>query len=181
MIFVSAGHNNQGLRKDPGAVSNGYNEADLTVELRDLIISNLKKKGRKFIVDNDTEKLSDYLKRIQTGNGSVVLELHFDSAASNLASGTTAFIEEEADKNDESFAWDLSKAISNIMGVRNRGVFKENESHRGRLGLMREDGIICLLEVCFINNESDMQLYQSNKVKIAESIAKILIRYEDLI
>lgn len=181
MIFVSAGHNNLGLRPDSGACANGYKEADLTVELRDLVVRHLKSKGVKHIVDNDTERLSEYLGRIKTGQGSVVLEFHFDAAPHEFATGTTGFVEDEADKHDETFAWALTKAVSSCLGIRNRGVFNESQSHRGKLGLMREDGIICLLEVCFITNVEDMNAYQHHKTELAEAIGDILIKYEALI
>lgn len=180
MIFVSAGHNPYGVKPDPGAVANGYKEADLTVEFRNLVTDYLKNKGVKYIVDNDTERLSEYLQRIKTGQGSVVLEFHFDSAVAT-ASGSTAIIEEEYDKMDEAFAWELVDETSQMLGIRKRGVWTEKDSHRGRLGLMREDGIICLLEICFISNKSDMDAYQKNKTKLAEKIGEILIKYEALI
>jgi N-acetylmuramoyl-L-alanine amidase len=37
-IFLSAGHGGT----DPGAVANGYNERDLAIELRSLIVTELK-------------------------------------------------------------------------------------------------------------------------------------------
>ena len=81
MIFPSAGHNPNGLKPDPGAIGNGYREADLAVEFRNLVVSVLKAKKIAVITDKDDERLGDYLKRINTGNGSVVLEFHFDAAA----------------------------------------------------------------------------------------------------
>jgi len=37
MIFISAGHNPKGIKVDSGAVGNGYTEADLAVEFRNLV------------------------------------------------------------------------------------------------------------------------------------------------
>ena len=31
MVFISAGHNPRGIKVDPGAVCNGFREADLAV------------------------------------------------------------------------------------------------------------------------------------------------------
>jgi N-acetylmuramoyl-L-alanine amidase len=103
MIHISAGHTSKGLKQDPGAVGNGYREADLTVEFRDLVIAELEKANVEYIKDHDDERLAEYLKRIQTGNGSVVIEYHFDAAASTTATGTTALIEAEADRLDKAF------------------------------------------------------------------------------
>lgn len=181
MVYLSAGHNPNGLKPDPGAIGNGYHEANLTVEFRDLVIKQCEKLGLKVIKDRDDERVGAYLERIKTGNGSVVLEFHFDSAENKSATGTTALIEAEADRLDRAFAKELSDLTSSVLGIRNRGVKSETESHRGRLGLMREEGIICLLELCFISNADDVRRYKSNKEKLAVEMAKIIKRYEDLI
>ena len=60
-VFASAGHNPKGIKIDPGAVGNGYHEADLAVEFRDLVITALIAKGVKVIKDNDDERLGTYL------------------------------------------------------------------------------------------------------------------------
>lgn len=180
MIFISAGHNTKGIKIDPGAIGNGYKEADLTIEIRNLVIAELKRLNIPYVSDNDDEKLGTYLERIKTGNGSVVLEFHFD-AASSAATGTTSLIEAEADRLDKAFAKELVDATSLILGIKNRGVKSESESHRGSLGLMREEGIVCLLEVCFISNAQDVVLYKANKEKLAIQIAQILIKYEKMI
>lgn len=181
MVFISAGHNPKGIKVDSGAIGNGYHEANLTVEFRDLVIKQCLKLGLKVIQDKDDERLGTYLERIKTGNGSVVVEFHFDAAASSSATGTTALIEEEADRLDKAFAKELVDLTANILGIKNRGVLTEAQSHRGKLGLMREEGIICLLELCFISNPTDVRQYKANKEKLAVEMAKIIKRYEDLI
>ncbi len=181
MIFISAGHNPKGIKTDPGAIGNGYKEADLTVEIRNLVIAQLKNMGVSYISDNDDERLGNYLERIKTGNGSVVLEFHFDASDNKSATGCTALIEGEADRLDKAFAKELSDVTALTLGIKNRGVKTEAESHRGKLALMREEGIICLLEVCFISNPQDILLYKANKERLAFQIAQILIKYEKMI
>ena len=181
MVFISAGHNPKGIKVDPGAVANGFREADLAIEFRDLVIKECLRLGLKVIQDKDDERLGAYLERIKTGSGSVVIEFHFDAAASSSATGTTALIEAEADRLDRAFAKELVELTSKTFGIKNRGVITEKESHRGSLGLMREEGIIFLLELCFISNKQDVQLYKANKEKLAFSIARVLKKYEDLI
>jgi len=181
MIFVSAGHNPGGVKPDPGAIGNGKREADLTVEFRNLVLDELKNKNIPFISDNDTERLGEYLKRINTGNASVVLEFHFDAAASPNATGTTVLIGSDSDEQDKAFAKELVEATATILGIKNRGVLSETESHRGRLGLTRESGTVALLELCFISNPEDLAAYEKGKFELAQAIADILIEYEDLI
>lgn len=181
MIFISAGHNPNGIKPDPGAVANGLHEANLTVEFRNLVCAELTKLKAQFVTDKDDERLGQYLERIKTGSGSVVLEFHFDAAASASATGTTVLIGDDADRLDIAFARELVNATSAAFGIKNRGVISESQSHRGKLGLMRESGTVALLELCFISNPNDIKAYQTNKLKLATEIAKILQRYEALV
>ncbi|MGQ7944998.1 N-acetylmuramoyl-L-alanine amidase [Flavobacterium sp. WC2509] len=178
--FISAGHNPKGIKIDPGAIGNGYHEADLAVEFRNLVVVELLKRKVKVITDNDDERLGDYLKRIQTGSGSVVLEFHFDAAESPTATGATALIGNDADRLDNAFAKELVEITSSVLGIKNRGVLSEKDSHRGSLGLMREQGMVSLLELCFISNPDDLKKYQANKKALAVKIAGIVERYENL-
>ena len=180
MVFISSGHVPKGKNYDPGAVSNGLKESDKALEFKNLVISKCIKKGLKVITDKDDEKLGDYLKRIQTGSGSVVLEFHFDSASNPKATGTTALVGNDADRLDKSFGQELVNATSNILKIKNRGVLTEGQSARGRLGLMREQGTVCLLELCFISNKEDMANYELYKHELAEVIANIVYKYENL-
>jgi N-acetylmuramoyl-L-alanine amidase len=181
MIFPSAGHNSKSknIKQDPGAVNKqGVKEGDLTIEFRNLVLAELKKTNTPFISDSDEESLAMYLNRIKTGSGSVIVEYHFDASVSEAATGTTGLIEAEADRLDKAFAKELTDTTSQILGIKNRGVISETQSHRGRLGLMREEGIICLVELGFISNPNDLCAYHANKHILAKAHSDILRRYE---
>ena len=177
MIFISAGHH----LRDSGAIGSGTQENLETIKFRDLVCSFLTSLGVAFKKDNDNETLQEYFDRIKTGDGSVVLEFHFDSSGTGKAGGTTALVGNDADRLDKAFAKELADTTSFILGVKNRGVKPESQSHRGRLRIMRESGTVCLLEVCFIDNIEDMILYNQKKEILANSIANILARYEALV
>jgi N-acetylmuramoyl-L-alanine amidase len=181
MIFISAGHNPKGIKTDSGAVGNGYTEANLAVEFRNLVIEVLKVKNIPYVSDKDDERLAQYLERIKSGNASVVLEFHFDASDKPTATGSTGLVSMDADRLDNAFAKELVEATSFRLGIKNRGVINEAQSHRGRLGLMRENGIVCLLELCFISNKNDVDAYQENKEQLAKDIAEIVIKYEKMI
>ena len=180
-LFASAGHNPAGIKRDPGAVANGYTEAALAVQFRDLFIDKCKRLGMTIIQDLDTETLGQYLARIKTGNGSVVIEFHFDATADPKVSGTTALVEREADRLDNAYAKECVATTARITGIPNRGVRSEAESHRGSLGLMREEGIICLLELGFITNLSDIKAHIAVRDLLASELAIISKKYEDII
>lgn len=174
--FVSAGHH----LKDSGAIGSGTQENLETIGFRNLVVPICKQRGLKVFVDDDKDSLATYLSKIKTGDGSVVVEFHFD-AATGQASGSTAIVGVDADQNDKDFAKELVDTTASILGIPNRGVISEANSHRGRLGLMRKTGIVSLLEICFIDNPSDMAKYNQNKVKLANEIASIIDKYDKLI
>ena len=174
--FISAGHH----LKDSGAVGSGTQENLEAINFRDRVIHWAKLFGTEVIKDSDNETLGQYLKRIQTGSGSVVIEFHFDASTNASATGTTALVGTDADRLDKAFAKELVDTTAQTLNIRNRGVISEAQSHRGRLALMREHGIVCLLELCFISNPNDMKAYQANKENLARDIAKIIKRYDDL-
>ncbi|MBO9592728.1 MAG: N-acetylmuramoyl-L-alanine amidase [Niabella sp.] len=183
MIFISAGHNSKSkkVKQDPGAIGNGYKEGDLTIDFRDRVCKELDALKARYIKDSDEETLAMYLNRIRTGNGSVVIEYHFDAAESPAATGTTGLIEEESDRFDKAFAKEITDTTAAVLGIRNRGVIDEAQSHRGRLGLMREDGIICLAELAFISNKDDMDRYFGHRDLLAKRHAEIIVKYENMI
>lgn len=183
MIFISAGHNLKGVGKqDPGAVNkDGIQENNITIEFRDLVCRELDRRGAKYIKDRNDEPLANYLSRIKTGNGSVVIEFHCDASNNSTATGSTAIVGNDADRLDRLFAKKINDAVSTTLGIKNRGVITESESHRGRLGLMREQGIVCLQELFFISNPNDLAAYRNNKFALAYKIADIIIEFEGLV
>ena len=174
--FISAGHH----LKDPGAVANGTTEAAEMIKFRDLVAGFCRRRGLKVVVDDDNETLAQYLHRIQTGNGSVVVEFHLNASGAG-ASGALAVVGEDADRLDKMFAAEMSATCAQILGIQNRGVIPEGQSHRGRLGLMREEGIVSLLEICFIDNQGDMTKFRTNAPYLAAEISNIIAKYEALV
>jgi N-acetylmuramoyl-L-alanine amidase len=192
MIFSSAGHCAAKGHKnyDPGAVNSaGRLEAQEAVKVRDRVNAILRSRGYNVIEDNPTESLREYLNRIKPGPASVVVEYHFDAASNPAATGCSTLVGDDSSKTSQAFAKELSAAVGSALGVKVRdggdgdGILFEKDSHRGRLGLMREAGTVCLLEVCFISNPSDMQKYDdpAKFEAMCQGIATVIGKYEDLI
>lgn len=176
MIFLSAGHH----LNDSGAVANGFKEADLTIEIRGLITKELDAKGYKYILDRDTETLSQYISRIKPSIGSVICDLHFNASANKTATGVEVLYPDTHKPINKSLAAEMSNELSIALGLRNRGAKAESASARGRLAILRtQAGISLLPELCFITNEADMCKYNLNKDKAAKVIAKYLMIAED--
>jgi N-acetylmuramoyl-L-alanine amidase len=183
-IFISAGHSNQ-KGTDRGASGNGFIEGELTVELRDLIVSELKKMGVSPIVDSNNSVLSqtvNFFKNLTT-NTCIVMDIHWN-AGPPTATGTETLIPSDNTKFERDLAGRISKTVSDRLGIRTRGthmgipgVKTEAESHHGRLGWMRLTGENILPEICFISSKSDMDSYQNNKLLLAKDIADVLIEF----
>lgn len=176
MIFISDGHH----CSDPGAVANGTKEYTMNSRFKKLVCSKLTKYGYSYITDSECETLSQWLKRIKTGSGSVVVEYHMD-AASPSATGATAFVANNHDKYDAAMAKELVDATASTLGIRNRGVKTEKESNRGTLAIPRVTGTSTLIELGFITNAGDLKALEDNMDALAEKHARILMKYEDLL
>lgn len=175
-IFLFAGHN---LKSDPGAVAGNRTEARETVSLRKEVAFQLKQLQANFVTDNDSDDLRQTLAKANTGSGSVVLDLHFNAGPAS-ATGVEVLVGDDATSADMAFAKAVLNATTSALGLRNRGIKKEGETPRKRLGVMREQGRVCLLEVCFISNPLDMAAFDKNKVNLAVELARILKEQDDL-
>lgn len=176
MIFLFAGHG--GL--DTGAVGvNGRKESVETIKLRNLIKSYLPSTAKVFI-DDDRDTLATVLKKAVTGEGSVVLDLHFNASSNPIASGVEVLVGDDATEADLLLAKDILSTSANTLRLRSRGIKREGETPRKRLGVMREHGAVCLLEVCFISNRDDMAAYDAAIDILARSIADILVKHDGL-
>jgi N-acetylmuramoyl-L-alanine amidase len=183
-IFISAGHSNKSGR-DRGASGNGFIEGELAVDLRNLIVKELKKLGVNAIVDKDDSILSESLNFFKnlTTNTCIVLDIHWNAGPAT-ATGAETLIPSQSTDFERRLAARLSQSVSTRLGIPMRGrhaglsgVKSEADSHHGRLGWMRLTGENVLMEVCFISNANDMLSYQNNKLKLAEDIAKVLFEF----
>lgn len=173
MIYLSAGHTPKGLKPDPGAVGNGYQEAKLTMELRDMVTRILRTRNCQVWNDDDTMRLPQVLAAMNSTEKDVVCDLHFNAGPPS-ATGVEVLIPTRFTALEKEIASKLNVMLGGVMKLRCRGVKTEGESQHGTLGIMRELGVNLLIEVCFISNSTDMAFYQANKMKVAEEIALLL-------
>ncbi|WP_437918439.1 N-acetylmuramoyl-L-alanine amidase [Sphingobacterium sp. LRF_L2] len=172
--YSSAGHH----LADPGATGvNGRQENRETIAFRDLVNAELGRKGKMVVQDNDTETLSQYLGRIDPTDADVVIEPHFN-AYNGKATGVEVLVADDANERSKAMAKEIVDGFARIMGIANRGVKKESQSARGRLALMRKKGAVALIEICFIDNASDMKAYDSNRINLACFLAQIISKYD---
>lgn len=175
-IIVSAGHTNvPGL--DRGASGNGFIEGELTVELRDLIIKELKLLGANYLTDDNRNALAQTLAwlRGKYSNKDILVDLHWNSGQPQ-ANGSEVFIPDNPSQFEAFLGNALLQGICSF-GFKSRGVRPESESARKRLGWMRPNAENILIELCFLSNALDMKLYQANKLNIAKKIANTLYQF----
>lgn len=175
MIFIFAGHGGA----DTGAIGvDRRTEARETLKLRNAVCAVMRSKNVSYRIDDDNDKLALVLEKAVTGSGSVVLDIHFNASVNAKATGVECIVADNADSASILFANDVINAVTLPTGLISRGVKREGDTPRKRLGVMREKGIVCLLETCFISNPDDMRTYDEHVVQIAQNIANVLIEYE---
>lgn len=168
--LIIAGHGKQPSgRIDYGAEGNGYKENNLTKELC-ILMDAYAGEEMSFITDHDVYGYREM--GIHTGWDSIT-EIHFN--AFNTASyGCEVLIHEdfEADEMDKKLL-----AVLDTYFV-SRGFKKRSTA----LGNRIENMEVCktkgfnyrLVEVCFIDNASDIAIYQANKKAIAKGLVEAI-------
>ena len=173
-ILLIAGHGDG----DPGAVGNGYKEADLTREVVALVKSRLAKYASVDIADTAKNWYNHIVKKGNEFNFrsyNYALEVHFNAGASDSSgNGKTTGTEIFVTTSEKGVAVE-EKIVGGInsLGFRNRGVKYKNW---GLIDHIKRQGVSsALLEVCFIDDKDDMKLYSEKKNQIADAIVKGIV------
>ena len=166
-ILLIAGHGNG----DPGAVGNGYKEADLTREVVNLLKPTLSKYATVDIADTSVNWYASR-SRLNVKGYDYVLEIHFNAIkAETVSDGATKGVEIYVTETEKGITVEenILKHIS-ALGLRNRGVKRKNYSV---IATAKNQGVsAALLEVCFIDDIDDMRIYTTKKNDIINAITK---------
>ena len=165
-LFISAGHSDS----DPGAKGNGYTEADIVLELRDMIADELRDKVM-FAKDGERGQnlpLSDAWRTAEMHD--VALELHANSFSSPSATG----VETLSARKHYPLGEALCEAVADTLGIANRGAKGESSGQHSRLGFISRGGGI-IVELFFISNPDDVAAYYRHKTALAQAVARVLI------
>lgn len=179
-IFISAGHTNV-KGQDEGAVFGKYVEGELTVDFRNILVKDLIVLGVTPSTDVDSNALSATLAFIKGkfGAADILLDIHFNAGG---GSGVEVIIPNNSSSFEKQLAQRIADSINTITGLKKRagGVKPESDTARKRLGWMRPNSENILIEMCFIDNKTDMMVYELNKYRISKEIAKILSDFSKL-
>jgi len=174
-IIISAGHGGT----DPGASGNSYIERDLALELRTLIVNQLKTLYNvDALIDPPQNKLTDTLSwlRGKFGSTDILFDIHWNAGG---GTGIECIVPDQSSQFERTLSQAIVDRISALTTWKKRagGVKPESDTARKKLGWMRPNAENILLEVCFIDNKLDMAIYQANKVGIAKIIAEVLYKF----
>lgn len=170
-IIISAGHGGN----DPGAVANGYTERDLAIEFRELLVKELLLLGVKPLIDDNKNALVQtlqWLKGVLKSDKTVCIDIHWNAAIPK-ARGTEVIVPDKPSLFETSLAKEiLDVFVSN--GFTSRGVKTESQTARKRLGWMRPTAENILIEMAFLTNTLDLELYKAVKYKLAKELAAVI-------
>jgi N-acetylmuramoyl-L-alanine amidase len=174
-LFLSAGHSNK-IGRDRGAVGNGLIEGEVTAEFRQLLSIELQKLGIKPFSDGDNTILQDTLNfaRKLIDKNTLSIEFHTNSFSNNTATGCEVLVSNTNSIEEFDLADKISKQIASTLRIVNRGVKKESQSKRGRLGWFTLSGQRILIELFFISNPADCENYQFYKFELAKILALVI-------
>lgn len=164
-VFVSAGHSDT----DPGAAANGTTEADIVLELRDLVVLELA--GVIEVATDGQARQNMPLRDAyrMAAKHDIAVEFHCN-AATPAATGAETL----SKTADYPLAQRLLDATCVSLGIRSRGTKPENSGQHSRLAFVSDGGGI-ILELFFITNTADLASYHANKVRLAAALADVLI------
>lgn len=172
-IFLTAGHH----YSDPGASGNKFTENSLALEFVNLTSSFAREICPDIPIWNDNyldplSTVTQQVKSMGTKND-LWIEVHFN-AYNGKATGYEALVSNNAGEFSKRVAHNLS-FIPALMGIPNRGVKTEAQSKRGKLGMLNTIVPAVLLEMGFIDNESDMDKWKEKRVDVAKALAIYLV------
>lgn len=166
-ILLIAGHG----AGDVGAVGNGFKEADKTREFVGILAPKLRSYATVDVRDTKRNAFVDAQKGLFSAKGyDYVLELHFN-AFNGQAHGSECYVT-SAEKGI-TVEQAIMKGVSKFFQLRDNDSIFDGVKRTNFLVIQtaKNQGVSgALLEMCFIDNASDMKIYEANKNKIADAI-----------
>ena len=173
IVCIDAGHGGG----DAGAVNGSRFEKDDNLRLALKVRKELEAKGITVILTRDGDEFVELKDRCKTANRKrcdLFVSIHRNS--SENGTGAEAWIESVAGAKESSLAKDLLEGICGESGYANRGV-KRGFRGNGLGNYYVNSGTkmpSVLLEVGFISNEKDNELFDENLDKNAKAIAEAI-------
>ena len=163
-IVIDAGHGGH----DPGAVHFNRRESDDTLRMARAVRDRLTACGQQVIMTRTTDVFVPLLERSQISNNQnadFFLSIHRNGAINPAANGVDIFVRPQPSNREVSIAQSILNNIV-LVGVQsNRGLKRENFSV-----LRNTRAPAALLELGFMSNQSDNNLFDINFDRYADAI-----------
>ena len=174
-IFISAGHGGaENGEIDTGARVAGTTEAQEMIQLRDLVVPELRSRGFSVLSVPDELSLLQTITWInaRSRSGDVALEIHADAFNNPAARGASVF---HIDKNEARKAHAellLIALLRRVPQLPSRGAKPDTATGLGKLAFCRRlTSASLLMEVGFLTNPQDRELIQTRPRDFALGIA----------
>lgn len=165
-LFISAGHSD----KDPGAAANGFTEAQVVLDFRDRLADYLREK---IYFTKDGER-GQNLPLTVAANEAVAHDLAVEFHCNAFTNPSATGVETLSDQEHYPLGNKLCLAISNALGIANRGAKGEGSGQHNRLAFIkRGKGVI--VELFFLTNQTDLNSYIANIDACVEAVGDVLI------
>ncbi|MDM5333453.1 N-acetylmuramoyl-L-alanine amidase [Ureibacillus composti] len=119
---------------------------------------------------DQTQNLNTLIKEHNKDRNGLVVSIHFNASGGTRDNGIGT---EVLYYDQKELAENVAKAISNVSGLKNRGA----KQHKNLAVLAQTYEPAILIEVCFVNDSTDVALYRRDFEKICYAIAKELASY----
>lgn len=174
-IFISAGHGGfeDGVR-DPGATLPGTTEAAEMIQIRDLVVAELRSRNLSVLSVPDDLSAAATLNWINARcrPEDVALEIHAGAFSDPSVRGSTVFYIAKNDVRRTHAELVILALIRRATQLRSRGVKPDTESPTGMLAFCRNLGCPSLfMEVGFLSNPQDLEIIQRQRRDVALGIA----------
>ncbi len=174
-ILLDAGHGG----KDPGAVSHGTNEKDLTLTVVLGVRDVLRGMGYPVLCTRDHDEFlspGDRAKMINDYKPDAFVSIHCNASDNPNAHGIETFYRDE---RDEPLANAIHFAIVEGEGLDDRGVKSDIKDLGRRLAVLNNRDIpACLCEIGFITNDEDLEVI-NNGTLVATSVALGVMQWSE--
>lgn len=154
-IVISVGHTDS----SPGAQALGRREFDLNLEVATALYEELGSRGYNVVLLDPKWTLKETIKWCQEVHSEdLCLEIHHN-AFNGKASGAEVF-HKRGDLLGFRLGKHLLESTCKALGLKNRGLKTGTQSARGSLGWLQLEHPL-LWEVCFMDNQNDLEKTQS--------------------
>ena len=170
-ICIDAGHGG----KDPGAISEGFREKDIVLNVALSLGKKLENLGFSVIFTRNSDIYQTVNEKAKIGNKSnadLFISLHCNSVSNKSANGVECLVYGNNGIN-EVLAGDICNNIAKDFGIKNRGV-----KIRPDLAVLRDTYMTSIIvELAFISNDIERNLLISKQNEFAKSIANTIVSY----